>query len=158
MNFDLVVGAEHSIHEGDVHAILKVCASLGRVGAGLRSCAAKSTAEERVENVAESAESVETIETSATCRPSGGGVAVAVVCGPFLGIGQHLVGFIDLFEFVLCALGLVAVWVVLKRKFSERLLDIFLRCFAGDSEDVVIIFFASRHGSCRASFTGGTSC
>jgi hypothetical protein len=64
-------------------------------------------------------------------------------------VGKHLVGLFGLLEFFLGNLGripLVAVGVVLHRKFAIRLLDVFITGVFGNAQCVVVVFFGG-HGS-----------
>ena len=63
-----------------------------------------------------------------------------IVAFAFLGIAEHLVGFVDFLEFLLRRfLVLGRVGMVLTREFAERGFDFGLRCGFGDSEGLVVI-------------------
>ena len=72
-------------------------------------------------------------------------MAVAIVGGALLGVGEDLVGLADLLEAGLRAVLLVAVRVELHRQAAEGLLDVFGRGVAFDAEDLVVIALCGCH-------------
>jgi hypothetical protein len=96
-------------------------------------------AEEGVEDVAEAteAEAVEAARVGvlALC----GGVTEAVVHGAAVGVGEDLVGLVDLLEPRLGAGLAVAVRVVLHGETAEGLLEVVGAGAAGDAEGIVVV-------------------
>src|SRR5688572_1748233 len=113
-NLHFLLAAEDGFLEGQRDAHPQVVAPLGAL-AGPR------IAEERLKNVAEAAHAVEGVEAAACVRT---GVAEAVICAALFGVGQDLIGFVNLFEAVLSAWFPVAVGMVLERKPPERAPDV----------------------------------
>src|SRR5690606_27105844 len=60
-------------------------------------------------------------------------------CGPLLRVAQHLVGFADLLEALLCVGLLADVRVELARKAAVGPLDLVLRVVAGDAHELVVV-------------------
>ena len=131
----------HRLVERDVHLGLQVAAALGPVG---RAPADPAGAEEVGEDVPDPAEAAkaagaaagpERARIEAAEDPAAGVVALAL-----LGVGQNVVGLLDLLEALLGRLvALVAVRVVLPRELPVGLLDLVRRGLLVDPEDVVWI-------------------
>ena len=109
------------------------------------AAATAATAEDVAEDVAEIKATCSTAEsgTAAHAACLEGGVAILVVSGTLLPVGQGFVGFLRFLELLL-RLGVVriAVGMVLHRQLAISLLDIFLRRVAVDAEDFVIVALA----------------
>ena len=111
-----------------------------QIGAALRPgspplCAAR-VAEEHVEDVAErsGAES----KVAGTRAVAGGPKAIVLRALPW--IGEHFVGFVDLFEIVLGSGFIVRnVGMVLARQIAIGSFDLVPRCIASDAEDIVVV-------------------
>ena len=147
---DLLLAAEGRLGKGDGDGGADALAPLGCVGvAPLRS--AEAAAEEAAENVAQIAE----VEARRAVAPSGaaGTCAIAgiharkaelVIPGLLIGIGQHLVGLVDLLELLL---GLLVAGVHIRMVFPGQLFicffDFVLRGTLLDAEHLVIVSFFS---------------
>ena len=74
--------------------------------------------------------------------------AILVVHLPLLGVGEHVIGFLQLLEFLFC--GFVAgiqIGVIFARQLAKRCANIFRARLARHSQQFVIILFCSRrHG------------
>ena len=152
LHVELLLAAEGRFGKGDGHAGADALAPLGCVGVAPLG-AAKAAAEEAAENVAQIAE----VEARRAVAPSGAACArpVAgvnareaelVVPGLLVGIGQHLVGLVDLLEFLLGLLVAgVHVRVVLAGQLFICFFDLILRRALADAEDLVIISFFLSH-------------
>ncbi len=110
-----------------------------------------SAAKERVEDVGHRGEGIEVRRVAAAAQSL---VPVAVVGGPPLGVGEHLVGLGGLLELVL-GLGIVAVDVgmELAGQPPERLLDRRLIGVPGHPKDVVVVANSAH----RSSYTSATN-
>ncbi len=78
-------------------------------------------------------------------------MAELVVGGAFLGIGEHVMGFLDLLELLqgFRVVG-IAVRVILHRQAAEAFLDVVVARIAGHAQQLVVVFF--RHNAkCRGS-------
>ena len=103
-------------------------AHITAMGAGGRtSRAAAAAAEERVEDVAEAearaAEDVGYVDVVGTEAAGAVGVAIAIVVGALLVVGEHRVRLVDLLELLLSVRVVRDVGVELTRKLKERALD-----------------------------------
>jgi len=109
-DFDLLLATENRLFEGDSEVIAEVSALLrGAPGGG-------GTAEEGVKDVAEATKDVETLK--ATTKPLTHMPEAIVVCPPF-GVGEHLIGLVDLLEPLLSPILPVVVGMALKGELSE---------------------------------------
>ncbi len=122
---NLDFGAGHGFFEGDFQVVAQVRAALHPAAAALpASAAAKDVAEHVAEDVAE-AFPAEAMPAGRAHRGIDPGMPELVVGGTLLGVGKHVVGFLDLLELLF---GLrvvpVAVRVVLHRQAAEALLDV----------------------------------
>jgi hypothetical protein len=78
-----------------------------------------------------------------------------IVAAPFLGIAQHLVGFVDLFELRFAAhLVFGDIRVIEPREFAESLLDLFGIRRAGDAERFVIVWKVTAMGETAETRAG----
>src|SRR6185503_20358592 len=115
-------------------------------------------AEDLAEDVAECiGEAAEAFRAARACAERRGlvdaGVAELVVGRALARVGQHLIGFLALLEFLLGLLVAgVAVRVVLHRHAAIGLLDLVLGGVAVDAQHRVIV--ALGHGSCAAGRAG----
>ena len=93
-------GAEHRLLERDVGDDLHVLAArrAGRAAAPAAAAERVLAAEEGVEQVVEAAAGEDVLERGPPPRAADAGLAEAVVAGPLVGVGQHLVGPGDLLE------------------------------------------------------------
>ena len=146
---DVLLAAEGGLLEADVHGNAEVLAPARGVGVGPRGAAAEAEAAEQVaEDVAEVSESAEAIE-AATEAGVGieGRMAVLVILGPLVLIGEDLIGLVDLLEALLG--GLVAgmeVRMVLLGKLSVCFFYLIGACALLDAEHLIVIsFFCHLH-------------
>ena len=127
--------------QADAH-VAAVLAHLPPLGAG--------TAEEGGEDVPHAAETAAeqvleihvaaAVATDAGAGGRAGNGAEAVVLGPLLSIGQHIIGFVQLFELVFRVGGLVHVGVQLACLMAKRFLDVRFRGVPVHAEHFVQIF------------------
>ena len=155
LHVELLLAAEGRFGKGDGHAGADALAPLGCVGVAPLG-AAKAAAEEAAEKVAQIAE-VEArravAPTGAACACTVAGVnareAKLVVPGLLVGVGQHLVGLVDLLELLLGLLVAgVHVRVVLAGQLFICFFDLVLRRALADAENLVIISFFLSHVIC----------
>jgi hypothetical protein len=127
--------AEGGLLKSEHHPLAQVAARLGRSGA-----ASGDVAEEGIEDVAETARYVEAlegpVEATVAADPS---VAVLIILGPFLGVGEDLISLVDLFELLFSIGTFVAVRVVLQRLFPEGFANFFIGIGSGDTQNFVIV-------------------
>ena len=117
---DALRRAERGFLEAELQTDLQVGATARRATPGLRG-----GAEEGVEDVAEAAKGPKALETTTTAHLAvEAGVAKAVVGGAALGVGEDLVGFVDLFEARLSSGLAVAVRVELHGEAAKGSLDL----------------------------------
>ena len=128
-NAQLRILAVGRFFERDLHGVAEVRAAkhLASTAASTAALAAKDVAKDVAKRVTKSAKAFGTtahvgIDTRVT---------VLVIGCPLLRVRQHLVGFLDLFEFAFCLFGfgvipLVAVRVVLHRQLAISLFDVFV--------------------------------
>ncbi len=86
------------------------------------------------------------IETCTRARaPAQSGVAVAIIDGALIGVGEHGIGFTDFLEFLfrIRIVG-IAVWMELQREFAIRALEFLFRDSAGYTQHIVIVAFCVR--------------
>src|SRR5579862_344242 len=124
---DLLLGPENRVLEGDPEVVAQVRAA-GRTSSPRRG---RVPPEERVEDVGEAAE--------ARRRVADVGRAEQVIALPALGVGQDLVGLVDLLEPLLGSRVLVHVRMPLLGEAPERLLDVRVARTAFDAEHRVVV-------------------
>jgi len=139
-NADLGLGAVRRRLQRDLEVVAQIGAAVD-----VRAAAAR-LAEDVAEDVAEGIGKVrEPGAVGAGCRRRiDARMAVTVVGGALVGIGEHLVGFLRFLEFVLCAFALVlriAVRMVLHREFAVRFLDRVVFRVAIDAQNLVVVSF-----------------
>jgi hypothetical protein len=135
--------AEHRLFEVERQVITKVVAAGGAIAAFAAAAEEVAEAEQVAEDVAEVGELIRVEPAHAGCAS----VAVTVVAGPLLLVGEHAVRFRRLLELLL-GIGIagVLVGVVLHRELAVGLLDVVHRRATLHAEDfVVITLFGSRH-------------
>ena len=128
--------AEHGLLEVELQVVAQVGAAKH-----LRRAAAAAAAEDVAEHIAEDvAERVRGAEAAAAAARREALVAVLIVDGALLRVGQHFVGFLGLLEFFF---GLVIVGIAVGMKFHRQaaigLLDLGFRRGARDVEHLVVI-------------------
>ena len=132
--------------ERDLHRVAEVAAAVDLLAArGAAAAVAEDVAEDVAERLGEAAEALGAAAPEVGVDP---GVAVLVVGGTLLSVGEHLVGFLRLLEAFLGFLRrrtLVAVRVVLHRQLAISLLDLFLGSVTGDAEHLVVVALACCH-------------
>ena len=152
LDADLLFAAEGSLLKADGDARAQALAALRRVG--VRPRAAEAAAEKAAEDVAEVAEveAARAVGSAARTRAVArvhAGKAELVVARLLLGIGEHLVGLVDLLELLLGFLVAgVHVGVVLARQLFVCFFDLFLGSALGDAEDLIIVSFILSHRLC----------
>jgi hypothetical protein len=135
---DLAGRSRERFLERDLDVVAQVAAARGTVAALLRTTAAR-RAEEHVEDVAE-ALAAERPETGIADPAVDAGVTEAVVVRALLGVREHFVGFVDLFEMRL-GRDLVGrdVRMILAGQLTIGALDRVLVGVASDAENVVVV-------------------
>ena len=152
LDADLLFAAEGSLLKADGDARAQALTALRRVG--IRPCAAEAAAEKAAEDVAEVAEVEAARAVGSAARTRAvvrvyAGKAELVVARLLLGIGEHLVGLVDLLELLLGFLVAgVHVGVVLARQLFVCFFDLFLGSALGDAEDLIIVSFILSHRLC----------
>ena len=149
---NLLFHAGHGLLEGDGHIGPERGTSLGGVGISLALAAAEAAetpAEEGTEDVSQV--DVPHVE-AAEAAPAGAEVGVyprmaeLVILGPFLLVGQHLIGLVDLFELSLgFFVARIHVRVVLLGQLPVGFLQFIVRGGAGHPQDFIIASFLFRH-------------
>jgi hypothetical protein len=113
-----------------------------------RPLAAEDVAEDVAEGLGKAAEALGACAAAGAHVGVHAGVAVLVIGGALLRVGQHLVGLLGLLELLLRLLGpvtLVAVRVMLHGQLAVGLLDVLLGRVLGDAEDFVVIALRGSH-------------
>ena len=123
---DLLFCAEGGLLKGDFHPLADVLTPCGGVGAAAGGPSAAEEAAEQVAQVAEIAESAEGIAAGGACVEIRvyAGKAELVIAGALVGIGEDLVGLVDLLEFGLGVRLVVDVGVILGRQLAVCPLDL----------------------------------
>ncbi len=136
-DFDLLLAAEGCLLKVDLDVNAAVGAPLALTGA-----AAGGAAEEGVEDVAE-ATKVEPLERPSEVEALEPRVAVAVVGGALLRVGEDLIRLADLLELGLSPVLFVAIRVIPHRQLPERFLDLLCGGVPGHTQDFVVVAFRS---------------
>ena len=139
---DGLLGAARGFFQRDLEVVAQVGAAIDvRASAATAARAAKQVAEDVAEGVGKAA--LEALRAGACAhRRVDAGVAVAVVGGLLLRVGEHLVGLLGLLEFLFRVLAVrIAVRVVLHGQLAVGLLDLVVASVAIDAEDFVVIPF-----------------
>jgi len=152
-NLNLLLGPEGRLFEAEFQVVLEIVAPSAATPPGT---APEDIAKNVTENVTKGGAGSKTAEASRG-KASGAEPRMAelVVLGPFLGIGENLVGLGDLLELLLGLLvpG-VLVRVVLDGQLAECLLDLGVRGVAVDFEDLVVVAFFCQGISFGANGSG----
>src|SRR5690606_31181466 len=139
---DRLLGAARGFFQRDLEVVAQVGAAIDvRAPAATAAGAAKQVAEDVAEGIGEAA--LEALRAGACAhRRVDAGVAVAVVGGFLLRVGEHLVGLLGLLEFLFRVLAVrIAVRVVLHGQLAVGLLDLVVASVPIDAEDFVVIPF-----------------
>ena len=134
--------------KGNRHHGFGIAAAAGCIWIGTASAAAKTAAEEAVENVAKIHAHTAGEGASAACTAAevrvNACMAELVITGALIFIGQHFIGFVDFLEL---RLGLfiagVQVGMVFFGQLTVGLFDFIIRGILGNSHDLIIISFIS---------------
>ena len=144
---DGLLAAEGRFLKADGQGHADALAPLGRVGIGAPGAA--EAAEETAEDVPQVAEVEAAVESGTAAGAEVGvhtGVTVLVVAGPLVGIGEDLIGLVDLFELLFRRLVAgVQVRVVFPGHFLICFFDLILRGAPGNAQDLIIISFLLCH-------------
>ena len=123
--------------DGDVAALDGAARPATAEDAAAEAAAAKAAgAEERLEDVGDRPEALEVGRVAALAQPL---VAVAVIGGAAIGVGEDLVGLGGLLEALLGVGLLVDVGMQLAGEAAERLLDLGVVGAARDAEHLVVV-------------------
>lgn len=149
-DIDLLLAAERRLFKGDVqaHAQVFTAARAAALGLAAAEAAAENVAEAAAENVTEDiAEAAEAAKPGAA-GAAGGRVkrrmAELVILRALVGIGQHLVGLIDLLKALLAFLvARMQIRVVGFGQLAVGFFDLVLGCAFFDAEHFIIISFFS---------------
>ena len=135
---DLDRGAGHRFFQGKLQVVAQVGSAMHT---GSTAAATPEDISEHIsKDVAETATAPETAGPSAQGRVHPG-VPELVVCGPFLRVGEHLVGLLGLFECLLCLFAGVAVWVILHGQSAVGLFQLRLAGILADPQHFIVIAF-----------------
>jgi len=153
----LRVLAGRGFFQRDLHRIAEVVAAIDLLAAPAAAARATAAAEDVAEDVAEGLrEAAEALAAGAVAHVGvDARMAILVVRGLLLRVGEHLVGLLGLLELLLGRLGavtLVAVRVVLHRELAIGLLDVVVGRTLRQAKDFVVIAFA--HGAIIFSARG----
>ena len=147
---DLLLAAERRLFKGDVQAHAQVFAPARAAALGLPAAeaAAENIAEDipeaAAENVAKAAEAAETGAAGAAGGRVERRMAELVILRALVGIGQHLVGLVDLLEALLAFLiARMQVRVVGLGQLAVGFFDLVLGCAFFNTEHFIIISFFS---------------
>ena len=147
---DLLLAAERRLFKGDVQAHAQVFAPARAAALGLPAAEAaaediaKDIPEAAAENVAKAAEAAETGAAGAAGGRVERRMAELVILRALVGIGQHLVGLVDLLEALLAFLiARMQVRVVGLGQLAVGFFDLVLGCTLFDTEHFIIISFFS---------------
>ena len=150
LNGDLLLAAESRFNKVHRHAHANTLAPLRAIAPAL-TAAAKAAAEKAAENIAQIAEIKAACAISAACPVIGihAGKAELVIARLLVGIGEHLVGLVDLLELLL---GLLIAGVHVRMVLAGQLFigsfDLVLGCAFGYAENLIIISFFLCHRYC----------
>src|SRR5581483_1248498 len=144
LEFDDLLGAARRLLELDLEVVAQVVAA-PRARAGASAPGAEEVAEDVGEDFLEALGELEA--EAAALRTLEGGVAVAVVLRAPLGIGEHLVGLVDLLEALLGGLvARITVGMVLDGEAAVGFFEFLLAGAARHAEDFVVVAFGGgRH-------------
>src|ERR1700730_3018937 len=144
-NADLGFGAARCFFERQFEVVAKVGASKDSAAATASAAlATKNFAEDVPEGIGETAESLRAAESARTRGAETGrridtGVSELIVSLPLASVGQHLVRFLRLLEFLFRALVGIAVRMMLHRQLAISLLDILIGRVAIDAKCRVVV-------------------
>ncbi len=142
-HLDLLGDPAYRLFQRQLHGVAQVGAT-GRATTATATAATKNIAKHVAEDVAEIGAAAKAAVATATLALIHPGVTVLVIAGTQIGIGQDLVGFLDLFELLFGpGIALVAVRVILHGQTLVRLLDLAFVGILGYPEHFVEI--ALRH-------------
>ena len=148
---DLLLAAERRLFKGDVQAHAQIVAPARAAALGLPAAAeaaaediAEDVPEAAAENVAKAAEAAETGPAGAAGGRVERRMAELVILRALVGIGQHLVGLVDLLEALLTFLiARMQVRVVGLGQLAVGFFDLVLGCAFFNTEHFIIISFFS---------------
>ncbi len=156
---DCLLTAEGRLLEADGDGHADALAPLGGVGIGAPP-AAEAAAEKAAEDVPQVAEVEAPVESAAEAPGAEVGVnarmAVLVVPGLLVRVGEDLIGLVDLLELLLRRLvPRIQVRVILPGHFFIGLFDLILRGSPGNPQDLVVIAFLFCHRITNFSIRNG---
>ena len=147
---DLLLAAERRLFKGDIQAHAQVFAPARAAALGLSAAEAaaedipEDIPEAAAENVAKAAEAAETGAAGAAGGRVERRMAELVILRALVGIGQHLVGLVDLLEALLAFLiARMQIRVVGLGQLAVGFFDLVLGCTLFDTEHFIIISFFS---------------
>ncbi len=136
-NADGLLGAASGFLQRDLEVVAQVGASIDIRAASTPSAASKDVAKDISEGIGKAVEALAASTAAAHGRVDAS-MAVAVVGGALVGIGQDLIGFLGLLELVLSVLAVrVAVRMIFHGQLAVGLFQLVLRGVAIDAEDLV---------------------
>ncbi|ELA00912.1 NAD-specific glutamate dehydrogenase [Cupriavidus sp. HMR-1] len=145
---DLRLVAMRGLLQRDLHAVAQVGATVGLRAAATASaagCLAEDVAEDIAERFREATAAKPAAAESTGHVRVHASVAVLIVSRLLLGVGEHLVGLLDLLEFLLGFLVIrIAVRMVLHRELAISLLDLVVARVLAYPEHFVVVTFC--HG------------
>lgn len=123
---DLLGDPAYRLFQGQLHGVAQVGAT-GRTATAATTAATENIAKHVAEDVAEIGATAKATVATATLALIHAGVAVLVIAGTQVGIGQDFVSFLDLFELLFgTGIPLIAIRVILHGQTLVRLLDLAL--------------------------------
>ena len=149
-NADLRVLASGSFFQRDLHLVGQITAAehlLATTAAALATAATEDVPEDVAEGLGEATHIVATRAETASHVRVDARMAVLVVGGALLRVGEHLVGLLGLLELLfrlLRVVPLVAVRVVLHRQLAIGLLDVFIGGVLRHAQNFVVIALCHR--------------
>ncbi len=123
-HLDLLGDPAYRLFQRQLHGVTQVGAT-GRATTGTTTATAEDVTEYVTKHVGEVGTAAKATVATATLARVDTGMAVLVVTGTQVGIGQDLVGFLDLFELLFgCGITLITIRVILHGQALVRLLNL----------------------------------
>jgi hypothetical protein len=141
-DLDFLLESECRLFKGDGEVVAKVSASLWTASGGCGRAAEKG-----IKDIAEATEDIEALKAFAKAITN---MSETVVGFPPLGVGEHLVGLINLLEPLSGLILPVVVGVVLEGKLTEGPLYLLIRGRSRYTQNFIIVSFYSHISNSKA--------
>jgi len=82
------------------------------------------------------------------------GASETIVLGPLLGVGEYLISFVDLLEFIFRAFALVPVWMKLHGLFAKGSSNLLFIVGSGYSQSLIEVLIGHAMSPTVANFNG----